>query len=277
MHIDKLSLEDQFLSTEGRLNRKPFVLYTLAVALFGLCLLIPSLIALVFMNTDDFSISILNTIVSSLFDLALLPGICLIAKRLHDLNKSAVFSVLAVIPFVNLILLIYLLFAKGTKGTNKYGRDLLSSDAAYEIIAYDEQNLNVSFWTKLERQYFSTKGCLKRKPFAKYIGCLFGLFITLIVLVLIVSFVSTIDVINVLINQQYPQLQIMQIMVLVICALFVAICALPLYFMSIRRLHDLNFSGWWIVIPQLIPAIWLVYIILLCCLPSRKTNNKYNI
>ena len=277
MHIDKLSLENQFLSTEGRLNRKPFALYALAVALFGLCLLIPSLIALVFMNTDDFQISILNTIVSSLFDLALLPGVCLIIKRLHDLNKSAVYSALAIIPFVNLILLIYLLCAKGTKGTNKYGRDLLSSDDTYEIVMYDEQNLNVSFWTRLERKYFSTRGCLKRKPFAKYIGCLFGLFIVLIVLVLIDSFVSTSDVVDVLINQQYPQLQVIQIIVLVICALFVAICALPLYFMSIRRLHDLNFSGWWIVIPQLIPAIWLVYIILLCCIPSRKTDNKYYI
>ncbi len=44
-------------------------------------------------------------------------------KRLHDVDKSGWFLLLALIPIVNFILGLYMLFADGTVGPNRYGAD----------------------------------------------------------------------------------------------------------------------------------------------------------
>ena len=49
-------------------------------------------------------------------------------KRLHDLDKSAVWIILCVIPLINMLFLAYLCLIKGTDGDNKYGKDPLSLD-----------------------------------------------------------------------------------------------------------------------------------------------------
>lgn len=45
------------------------------------------------------------------------------AKRLHDLNKSAWFLLILLIPLVNFIFALYMLFADGTVGSNRFGDD----------------------------------------------------------------------------------------------------------------------------------------------------------
>lgn len=45
------------------------------------------------------------------------------AKRLHDLNKSAWFLLILLIPLVNFVFALYMLFADGTVGPNRYGDD----------------------------------------------------------------------------------------------------------------------------------------------------------
>ena len=49
---------------------------------------------------------------------------------------------------------------------------------------------------------------------------------------------------------------------------------LPSLGLSIRRLHDINFSGWWILI-GFIPLIGAIVLIILACLPGTAGENKY--
>lgn len=69
-----------------------------------------------------------SCIVSTLIELALLPSLFLGIKRLHDLDKSAVWIILCVIPLINMLFFAYLCLIKGTDGDNKYGKDPLSLD-----------------------------------------------------------------------------------------------------------------------------------------------------
>jgi uncharacterized membrane protein YhaH (DUF805 family) len=60
-----------------------------------------------------------------LFSLAtLLPGIALSFRRLHDVDKSAWWLLLAFIPLVGAIVLIYFACQPGTRGDNKFGPDV---------------------------------------------------------------------------------------------------------------------------------------------------------
>ena len=107
------SLEERFLSTKGRINRKIFILYAVCFILFCLFLIIPTFLVII-STTDGTVVDISISIVSTLIELALLPSLFLGIKRLHDLDKSAVWIILCLI--------------KGTDGDNKYGKDPLSLD-----------------------------------------------------------------------------------------------------------------------------------------------------
>lgn len=62
-------------------------------------------------------------IFGGLYGLAvLIPAIAVTIRRLHDVDKSGWFILLAFIPLVNFYL-IYLLAIEGTRGQNQYGPD----------------------------------------------------------------------------------------------------------------------------------------------------------
>lgn len=125
--MKNISLEERFLSTKGRINRKIFILYAISFILFCLFLIIPTLL-IVISTTDETIVDISASIVSTLIELALLPSLFLGIKRLHDLDKSAVWIVLYVIPLINILFFIYLCLQRGTIGDNKYGKDPLTLD-----------------------------------------------------------------------------------------------------------------------------------------------------
>lgn len=52
-------------------------------------------------------------------------GIMMLARRLHDLDKSGWWMLLLCVPLVNILFYIYILFFKGTEGQNQYGEDPL--------------------------------------------------------------------------------------------------------------------------------------------------------
>jgi uncharacterized membrane protein YhaH (DUF805 family) len=51
----------------------------------------------------------------------LLPGIAVAVRRLHDLDKSGWFLLLALIPLVGAIILIVWACQEGTRGPNRFG------------------------------------------------------------------------------------------------------------------------------------------------------------
>lgn len=63
-----------------------------------------------------------GTILSAIWSLAvLLPLLSVGARRLHDINKSGWFQLLALIPLVGIILLIVWWAQEGEKNENQYG------------------------------------------------------------------------------------------------------------------------------------------------------------
>lgn len=54
--------------------------------------------------------------------ITLLPTIAVLARRLHDIDKSAWWMLLLILPLVGLILLVFALL-KGTDGENRFGPD----------------------------------------------------------------------------------------------------------------------------------------------------------
>ncbi len=49
---------------------------------------------------------------------------------------------------------------------------------------------------------------------------------------------------------------------------------LPSLGLSVRRLHDINFSGWWVLV-GFIPVIGVVALIVFACIPGTEGENKY--
>jgi uncharacterized membrane protein YhaH (DUF805 family) len=47
----------------------------------------------------------------------------LVVRRLHDLQHSAWYALLAIVPFINLALFLYLAFVPGVISDNEYGRE----------------------------------------------------------------------------------------------------------------------------------------------------------
>jgi uncharacterized membrane protein YhaH (DUF805 family) len=66
-------------------------------------------------------------VVSSLFSLAvLLPGLGLAVRRLHDLDRSGWWLLLALIPLIGAIILLIWFCTRGTVGPNRFGPDRLA-------------------------------------------------------------------------------------------------------------------------------------------------------
>ncbi|MDR1310436.1 MAG: DUF805 domain-containing protein [Burkholderiaceae bacterium] len=64
----------------------------------------------------------------ALFYLALLlPSLSVLARRLHDVNRSGWWMLLPLIPVVGSIILLVWLCSRGSTGANRFGEDPLAS------------------------------------------------------------------------------------------------------------------------------------------------------
>ena len=63
----------------------------------------------------------------------LIPGISITVRRLHDLDKSGWWILIALVPFIGLILLIFWECLKGTEGPNRFGEDPLDATSEAEV------------------------------------------------------------------------------------------------------------------------------------------------
>ena len=116
-----------WLSPNGRRNRKPYILYNVAVWLLSGVIALLTAVPLV----------------GWAFGVLLFYANCInVIKRLHDVDMSGWWAVVPAVVsvgllaagsliigtiafFVNVFLWIYLIFKKGTEGENKYGSDPL--------------------------------------------------------------------------------------------------------------------------------------------------------
>lgn len=112
-----------FLRPNGRISRAVYALASLLLIVIPAIPLYKALMALE-TGTDPQGWSALFTVV---FLATLWPNLALCAKRLHDMGRPALWSVLFFVPFLNTIAFVLLCVLPGNPGPNAYGE---RSDAA---------------------------------------------------------------------------------------------------------------------------------------------------
>ena len=113
-------LVQMFLRYDGRLNRKPYIFRCLAI--FCVIVVISILLGVIGTMMKSTAISMLGSLFSIV---AAVPGVMLMIRRLHDLDRPTWWVIGGFIPLVNFALGLYLLCAEGTRGPNQFGPDPL--------------------------------------------------------------------------------------------------------------------------------------------------------
>jgi uncharacterized membrane protein YhaH (DUF805 family) len=127
----------RYADFSGRSRRKEywyFVLFNLVLtaayaALFGLVML---LLYYADMSEDSMmTVCYILAVPAILYQCyAFIPGLAVVVRRLHDLDKSGWNILWGLIPLVGPILLIVWYATEGTRGPNRFGPDPLAGDAA---------------------------------------------------------------------------------------------------------------------------------------------------
>lgn len=72
------------------------------------------------------------SIASAIYDLynliIFLPGLAVAVRRMHDIDKSGWYVLIALIPIVGILIALFLDCRKGTDGPNKYGPDPIAQN-----------------------------------------------------------------------------------------------------------------------------------------------------
>ena len=118
------SIKAKYFSTNGRLNRKEYLVRSLWVAITFLIL--NTVVYFIAETTKGESMMIFVSILSIIFSIInTIASISLSIRRAHDLDKSGKYLLWQLIPLVNLYICFVLIFKKGTDGSNRFGKDLL--------------------------------------------------------------------------------------------------------------------------------------------------------
>ena len=118
INAESIGLKEILFSCKGRLNRKPFILRYLGLAIVQI--IVTNIVHGMFGNATA------STLIGFILMLPFIVAMFMqIIKRWHDLGKSGNWAMLCVVPAVNLIVLLWLFFKRGTIGPNQYGADPL--------------------------------------------------------------------------------------------------------------------------------------------------------
>jgi uncharacterized membrane protein YhaH (DUF805 family)/ribosomal protein S27AE len=111
-------LFSKYATIEGRASRSEFWWFTLLSFLIGIFIEIFSVTATT-LGGGDVIFAILPLIIGLAF---VIPVVSVTCRRLHDLDQSAAWAFIIIVPLISLILLLWLIL-KGTAGNNRFGPD----------------------------------------------------------------------------------------------------------------------------------------------------------
>lgn len=265
MHPIDHGFRAHFFAWRGRLNRMRHFKRQLAV--FGLMcaamLLLASVLDLLSPHLRHSEI--VTWIIIALMGVVVLAyavsSVMLQIRRLHDLNLSGFFLLLRLVPFVDVILCLYLIFAKGTEGDNRFGHDPLGSADIRDFTKEPppvcaapgtpatQQGENHNRHTKkgeyIPLDLFSRSGRLSRRDFALTVGILFGGSGLIFLLLEVLSIPLIYYVAAFFFRDMTTAFWTMMTGAWFIACIAVCLALLTLSLPAvIRRLHDMNCSGW---------------------------------
>lgn len=124
-----LKVLKNYVGFSGRARRKEYWMFTL----FNL------IVSIVLMLIDGMMGSLNEGgfgLLSGLYSLAvLLPSLAVSFRRLHDIDKSAWWLLIALVPFVGAIVLLVFMVMEGTRGENRFGPDPKSDEGGVPAMA----------------------------------------------------------------------------------------------------------------------------------------------
>lgn len=112
--------KELFFTSKGRLNRKSYIYRNFFLSF--VLNIIRIILAVLAAYIDALEL-LFTGLLYVLGIFGFVAGIMMLARRLHDLDKSDWWMLLFCVPLVNI--LFYILFFKGTEGPNQYGEDPL--------------------------------------------------------------------------------------------------------------------------------------------------------
>lgn len=114
--------KELFFTSAGRLNRKSYIYRSIFLSLvLGI---IQGILELATVAIEALEL-LFAVLLLALCIFGFVAGIMMLARRLHDLDKSGWWMLLLFVPLVNILFYIYILFFKGTEGPKQYGEDPL--------------------------------------------------------------------------------------------------------------------------------------------------------
>jgi uncharacterized membrane protein YhaH (DUF805 family) len=114
----------KYATFEGRARRKEFWWFELFVFLVSFALVLAEVAVVGFDAALESSFG-----PSTLFTLAILiPGLAVTFRRLHDIDRSAWWMLIIIIPFIGAIILLVWNCQRGTIGANRYGPDPVGAE-----------------------------------------------------------------------------------------------------------------------------------------------------
>ncbi|WP_428244037.1 DUF805 domain-containing protein [Gynuella sp.] len=112
----------RLFSPSTRIGRIRYLAYLMVASLiFYLAAALVSVVAPMLLNSGAISVSQLLLLAIPLYLVMIYFSVVLMIQRLHDLNRSGWFCLLAIVPLLNVLFLLWILFAPGTPATNDYG------------------------------------------------------------------------------------------------------------------------------------------------------------
>ena len=126
-----LSIYRNYFCFDGRLNRKPFILRSLAITIIPILLMVLLFYLFAgglppkgeYLHKELFWVHVMLHL--GLMFLPIVSGFSLGIRRCHDLNLSGWWLILGLLPYISIVWGFYLMLKKGTDGKNDYGEDLL--------------------------------------------------------------------------------------------------------------------------------------------------------
>lgn len=121
IEVFKKCMTTDFANFSGRARRREYWLFTLAMAIVSVILEALSAVAGL---TQSAILIGLVTFISLVICIAfLIPSIAVTVRRLHDINKSGLWILIGLVPFVGALVLLVFTVLDGTVGENQYGPD----------------------------------------------------------------------------------------------------------------------------------------------------------
>jgi uncharacterized membrane protein YhaH (DUF805 family) len=124
-----LKVLKNYVGFEGRARRKEYWMYSLINLLVYIALaIVEAMTGMV----GDSGMGMLTL----LYSLAvLIPGLAVSFRRLHDIDKSAWWLLIAFVPLIGVIVLLVFACMEGTRGDNRFGPDPKADEGGVPVTA----------------------------------------------------------------------------------------------------------------------------------------------